>query len=95
MSDSLISRGVGAARSTVRGWLALRSAPTGMRAERVAELGEIADRLGRVMDPDYVPVWLSKPIEALGDEKPIDVLARGDYQAVARLISSLADPGAV
>ena len=50
--------------NAVRDWFAKRSSPTGTRAERVAELAEIVDRLGRVMEPDYIPVWLSKPIEA-------------------------------
>lgn len=85
----------GAAPSTVRGWLAQRSSPTGKRAERVAELSAIVDRLARVMTPDYIPVWLSKPIEALDDEKPVDLIARGEYRRVAQLLSSLESPGAV
>lgn len=95
LNDEMIARGTGAARSTVRDWLALRSAPTGVRAERVGELSAIVDRLPRVMDADYIPVWLTRPVEALGDDKPIDVIARGEYRRVARVISELEDPGAV
>ena len=95
LNDELIARATGAARSTVRDWLSRRSAPTGMRAERVGELSALVDRLPRVMDPAYIPVWLVKPIEALDDDKPIDVIARGEYRRVARLISELEDPGAV
>jgi hypothetical protein len=40
-------------------------------------------------------VWLTKPVEALDDEKPIELIRRGEYRAVARLVSSLEDPGAV
>jgi hypothetical protein len=94
LSDQLIGRATGAAPSTVRGWLALRSEPTGRRAERVAELSAIVERLVRVMPPDYIPVWLTKPLEALDDEKPIEVIARGDYVRVARLVSSLEERGA-
>ena len=94
LSDHLIARATGAARSTVRGWLAQRSAPTGVRADRVAELSSIVERLARVMEPTYIPVWLTKPIEALDDEKPVDLIARGDYLRVARVVSSLEDPGA-
>jgi hypothetical protein len=94
LNDALIARATGAARSTVRGWLSLRSAPSGTRADRVAELSSVVERLTRVMDANYIPVWLSKPVEALGDEKPIELLRRGEYQPVARLISSLEDPGA-
>ena len=45
-----IARATGAADSTVRDWLRSRSQPRGDRAERIAELSEIVDRLERVMD---------------------------------------------
>lgn len=95
MGDELIARATGAARSTVREWLTERSAPTGVRAERVGELSAIVDRLPRVMQTEFISVWLAKPIEALGDDKPVDVIARGDYRRVAALVSALEDPGAV
>jgi transcriptional regulator with XRE-family HTH domain len=95
LNDRQIGAATGAAPSTVREWLRRRSAPTGARAERVAELSAIVERLPRVMDAEYIPVWLSKPIEALDDDKPLDVIARGEYRRVARLISELEDPGAV
>jgi hypothetical protein len=94
LSDQLIARATGAARSTVRGWLTLRNEPTGRRAERVAELSAIVERLARILRPEYIPVWLTKPLEALDDEKPIELIARGDYVRVARLVSSLEEPGA-
>ncbi|HEY1835102.1 MAG TPA: hypothetical protein VGG08_11745 [Solirubrobacteraceae bacterium] len=40
----------------------------------------MADRLGRVMDADYIPIWLTQPIEALDDEKPVELLAREEYR---------------
>ncbi|HEY8695652.1 MAG TPA: hypothetical protein VIR57_23230 [Chloroflexota bacterium] len=94
LSDAQIGRAVGAAPSTVRDWFALRSSPTGRRAERVAELAEIVDRLARVIEPDYIPVWLSKPIEALDDQKPLDVIAAGEARRVAQVVSGLESPGA-
>src|SRR5436309_4432449 len=87
LSDAQIARAVGAAPSTVRDWFALRSSPTGARAERVAELAEIVDRLGRVIDQDYIPVWMSKPIEALDDRKPLDLIAAGEARRVAQLVA--------
>jgi hypothetical protein len=95
LSDAQIGGAVGAAPSTVRDWFARRSSPTGKRAERVAELGEIVDRLARVMEPDYIPVWLSKPVEALDDRQPLELIARGKARQVARVISELESPGAV
>lgn len=95
LSDRVIARATGAAPSTVRGWLRRKSEPSGARAERVAELSSIVERLERVMRSEYIPVWMSKPIEALGDEKPVELIRRGQYRRVAALISELEDPGAV
>jgi hypothetical protein len=44
----------------------------------------ILERLGRVVAPDFIPVWL---------EKPIDLLARGELQPVLQVISGLESPG--
>ena len=94
LSDVQIGRAVGAAPSTVREWFALRSSPTGPRAERIAELAEIVDRLARVMDAEYIPVWRCKPIQALDDDKPLDLIAAGQARRVAQLVSGLESPGA-
>jgi uncharacterized protein (DUF2384 family) len=95
LSDRLIAQATGAAPSTVRGWLRKRSEPSGSRADRVTELAAIVERLEHVMRSEYIPVWLSKPLEALDYEKPLDVISRGEYRRVAALISELEDPGAV
>lgn len=94
LTDAQIGRAVGAAPSTVRDWLARRTSPTGRRAERLAELSEIVDRLARVIEPTYIPVWLSRPIEALDDRKPLELIARGRARHVARVVSELESPGA-
>jgi hypothetical protein len=53
----------------------------------------MVDRLARVMQPDFIPIWLTRPIEALEDEKPVEVHARGEYRRIARLIAELEYPG--
>lgn len=92
LSDRDIARATGAGVSTVGAWLRRTRSPTGERAERLAELSAIVERLARVMEPSYIPVWLHKPLIALGDEKPIDLLARGEWRSIARLISELESP---
>jgi transcriptional regulator with XRE-family HTH domain len=94
LSHDLIAEAVGAAPSTVRDWLAGRTSPTGVRARRVADLGEVVDRLARVIDARYIPLWLLKPVEALDDHRPVELIAAGDAQRVSRLISGLESPGA-
>lgn len=92
LSDRDIARATGAGVSTVGAWLRRTRSPRGERAERLAELSAIVERLARVMEPSYIPVWLHKPLIALGDEKPIDLLARGEWRSIARLISELESP---
>lgn len=94
LSDRLIAEAVGAKPSTVRDWLSGRSSPTGERARRLAELAEITDRLARVVDAGYIPVWMLKPVEALDDRTPTELIAAGESRQVARFVSSLESPGA-
>ncbi len=50
---------------------------------RLIELGEIANRLARVMKPDYIPVSPNRPLDVLDDDEPVGGFARGDYRSVA------------
>jgi uncharacterized protein (DUF2384 family) len=45
-----------------------------------------------VLEPDYVPVWLNRPLAALGHRKPIEVIAAGGYEDVSRIVAGLEAP---
>jgi hypothetical protein len=70
LSDREIAAATGAKPSTVHDWLKARSSPSGERAARLIELAEMADRLTQVVDPEYIPIWLNRPIGALDNDKP-------------------------
>lgn len=89
-----ISRATGAHETTVRAWLRGGRSPSGAHAERLAELSAIVERLVRVMDAAYIPVWMRKPIPLLDDDKPLDVIAEGQYRRVSRVVTGLESPGA-
>jgi Protein of unknown function (DUF2384) len=93
LSDRLIAAGTGAKPSTVRGWLAGRSEPTGVRAQRLIELSEMVRRLARVLRAESIAPWLQRPVLALDDEKPLELIARGDYRRVAKVIAEIEYPG--
>jgi transcriptional regulator with XRE-family HTH domain len=95
LSVADLARATGADETTVRAWLRGSRSPSGARAERLAELSSIVERLARVMRPDYIPVWMRKPVPLLDDEKPLDVIATGDYRRVSRVVAGLESPGAV
>lgn len=92
LSSEDIARATGAAPSTARAWVARVRVPSGERARRVAELSSIIERLLQVMDAEYIPVWMNKPVPALDDDKPLDLIARGEYRKVARIVSALEEP---
>ena len=94
LTEADIARATGVAPSTARAWLAGTRSPTGERAERLLELTALVERLADVIRPDYIAIWLRKPVPALDDDKPLDVIAAGDYRRVAELISGIEDPGA-
>jgi uncharacterized protein (DUF2384 family) len=53
------------------------------------ELSALVERLARAMERSYIAVWLRKPVPALQDRKPIDVIASGNYMQVAESVSAL------
>ena len=65
----------------------------GRTRRTVDELAEITKRLALVVRPESIPVWLQRPILALDDEKPIELIARGEYRKVAKLIAEIEYPG--
>jgi len=89
LSTADLARATGADESTVRAWLNETRSPSGERAERLAEFSSVVERLAKVIRPDYIPVWLRKPNPLLDDEKPIDLVATGEYRSVSRVIAAL------
>jgi putative toxin-antitoxin system antitoxin component (TIGR02293 family) len=84
-----IARATGAGQSTVEAWLARRRAPSGTRAERLLELSAIVEQAAGVLRPEAIPLWLNKPVPSLDHDKPIDLIARGDYRRVADVLAGL------
>jgi transcriptional regulator with XRE-family HTH domain len=91
LTEADIARATDAAPSTVRTWLTGTRKPTSEHADRLLELLALVERLQLVMDSSYIPVWLRRPIKALDDREPLDLLANGEFRRVARVVSSLED----
>ncbi len=64
LTEADIARATGVAPSTARAWLAGTRSPTGERAERLLELTALVERLADVIRPDYIAIWLRKPVPA-------------------------------
>jgi hypothetical protein len=82
----------GSSASTVAAWRAHRQVPRGERARRLVELSALVERLSSVMQADYIPVWLNKPVPRLEHRAPADVLASGGYEQVSGAVGELEYP---
>ena len=84
-----IAEATGAEVGTVASWARARRQPSAAFRARLLELIALVDRLSGAMNPAYVPLWLNKPLPALGDETPVAALGEGRYKEVSRLVAEL------
>jgi hypothetical protein len=84
-----IAAATGSQPATVNAWARATRSPSGLRRERLLELVSIVDRLEKLMKPTYVPLWLLKPVPALDDRRPLDLISKGKYRDVSRLVAEL------
>lgn len=77
-------------RSVTR-WQTSRSVPRRGTEERLLELKAVVDLLRRVLRDEPARLWLRSPNPDLGYEKPLDVIARGNYRKVIGVILALAE----
>ena len=72
-------------RSVAR-WKADAATPRRDAEERLLELRAVVDLARRVMRDDAARFWMRSPNPDLGYEKPLDLIAAGQYQRVVDLL---------
>ncbi len=77
-----LSKAVGAAERTVQTWAAGTSKPTGARAQRLLDVQLIVRLLSDTYTREGIRIWLNSRNRNLGLERPINLLARGEIDAV-------------
>lgn len=92
LSEADISRATKASADTVRAWVRDVAEPSSEEVERVNELLSVVGRLAAVMTADFIASWLRRPLPVLNYEKPLDVLGRGDFKDVSRVVAALESP---
>ena len=84
-----IAEATGAEIGTVSSWARAKRQPSASYRARLLELVAVVDRLSSAMNPAYIPLWLNKPLPALGDETPVAALGQGRYREVSKLVAEL------
>ncbi|MCC7078361.1 MAG: DUF2384 domain-containing protein [Acidimicrobiia bacterium] len=77
-------------RSVAR-WRAEAASPRRDAEERLLELRAVVDLARRVMRDDAARFWMRSPNPDLGYEKPLGLVAAGQYQRVVDLLLALAE----
>lgn len=81
-------------RSVAR-WKAEAATPRRDAVERLLELRAVVDLARRVMRDGDARFWMRSPNPDLGYEKPLDLIATGQYQRVVDLLLALAEGGTI
>ncbi len=86
-----VARVSGAHVRSVNRWHAAKAEPRRESEERLLELKAVVDLLRRILRDDAARLWLRAPNPDLGYEKPLDLVAAGQYQRVIDLLLALAE----
>lgn len=86
-----VARVVGSTSRSVSRWHAAGSAPRRLSEERLLELKAVVDLLRSVLRGEPARLWLRSPNPELGWEKPLDLVAGGEYRRVIGAILAMAE----
>lgn len=77
-------------RSVAR-WFTQESSPRRRAEERLLELRAVIDLAREVMQDDAARFWMRTPNRELEYQKPLDLIASGQYERVINLLLALAE----
>jgi len=86
-----VARVLGSTPRSVARWQAAEVTPRRESEERLLELKAVLDLARRVVRPEVARLWLRSPNPELSYEKPLDLIARGDYRQVIGALLATAE----
>jgi uncharacterized protein (DUF2384 family) len=86
-----VARVSGAHVRSVHRWQSSAVEPRREAEERLLELKAVVDLLRTVIRDDAARMWLRAPNPDLRYEKPLDLIAAGEYQRVVDLLLAMAE----
>lgn len=82
------SRLTGYSERAIANWESGRALSPSSR-QRIAEIRRLQESLARVMRPASIGKWIETPSPALGGLKPLEVIERGEIDALWRMVFRL------
>ncbi|MEJ7891479.1 MAG: hypothetical protein WKF94_02430 [Solirubrobacteraceae bacterium] len=82
---------VGTNPRTVARWMTQESSPRTEVRRRLLEVLAVLEQLSGVLEPQAAHDWLFSPNVLLEQQKPIDLLAEGEWRRILGLIDALAE----
>ena len=91
LSHEDIARVVGTSPRSISRWASGDADPRSRSRDRLLEAAAVVNELAGVLTPDAAHVWLFTPNPFLNFDRPIDLVAEGQYRRVLAAIEALAD----
>lgn len=89
ISIETLARFLNTSTRTVMRWKKEGVKPSIQHRERLEKLAYIDRRLRQALKPEAIERWLHAYNDSLGGKRPIDLLARGQYNKVLSAIAQL------
>lgn len=87
-----VAAATGADEQTVGTWLARQTPPSGAPAARLSELIAVVERLEVSTKREAIPDWLNPQVPILDGKTPLETLAAGGYERLARVAEDFIYP---
>lgn len=86
-----IARVVGASPRSISRWAQGEADPRSRSRDRLLETTAVVTELSRVLVPDAAHLWLFTPNPFLEFDRPMDLVAEGQYRRVLAAVEALAN----
>jgi uncharacterized protein (DUF2384 family) len=91
LSHDDVARMVGTSPRSVYRWASGVTGPRARGRDRLLEVAAVVNELAHSLSPEAAHLWLHAPNPFLDFDRPLDVLARGDYRRVLAAIEAIRD----
>ena len=91
VKDREVADLLGTTPQTVHRWRKAQVDPQSAHLRRIVDLAFVADELAELYKPDGARVWLYSPNRLLKNQRPFDLISKGEIEPVLQVIAMLKD----